>query len=401
MSDAQPSLPRRRNGKPQACEPCRKRKMACDHTLPVCRRCVQRKTTTSCVYLPAPMTQKGPRQPKSAGVAGEVQPISLSLPVLNIALTGLERTHSVDTPESQSTNGGSYSSHAHNSPILTHSGGFLGPTSFSAVFLENQQNLEHALPSGTGLPGDQVLDQLQSQTRVDVSLDARMTQLGIKVLARLPDRETCLALLERQRVTDYVWMTLATKYCIESLWSTYRTELSKSSGVPGLELLAHILCRNSKVQMEEPDDGQAWLNSFSGHQMRWESLGIIFACCCHGILAAPDNDGKFTLSTGQQEDRAQFLEQMREGMSFCVSLCSATDMINPIMAVLLYHNCVLHSVLGIGGDTSAYSSVSSCLVLSACRLSSLATTCRSCCCLHRSWPPSRSGSGEHEGFHSN
>lgn len=29
-------LPRRRNGKQQACEPCRKAKIACDHSLPVC-----------------------------------------------------------------------------------------------------------------------------------------------------------------------------------------------------------------------------------------------------------------------------------------------------------------------------------------------------------------------------
>jgi hypothetical protein len=48
---------RRRNGKEQACEPCRKGKLACDHTVPVCSRCVRRKITAKCVYHPAPMTR--------------------------------------------------------------------------------------------------------------------------------------------------------------------------------------------------------------------------------------------------------------------------------------------------------------------------------------------------------
>jgi hypothetical protein len=46
-------LPRRRNGKQQACEPCRKAKIACDHVLPVCERCRRRKVVEKCVYLKA------------------------------------------------------------------------------------------------------------------------------------------------------------------------------------------------------------------------------------------------------------------------------------------------------------------------------------------------------------
>jgi len=33
----------RRNGKLQACEPCRKSKLRCDHVLPYCGRCAKRK----------------------------------------------------------------------------------------------------------------------------------------------------------------------------------------------------------------------------------------------------------------------------------------------------------------------------------------------------------------------
>lgn len=47
----------RRNGKEKACEPCRKGKLACDHTTPICNRCIRRKITAKCIYHPAPMTR--------------------------------------------------------------------------------------------------------------------------------------------------------------------------------------------------------------------------------------------------------------------------------------------------------------------------------------------------------
>ena len=47
----------RRNGKQQSCEPCRKSKLKCDHVLPKCGRCIQRKIEHRCVYHPAPMSK--------------------------------------------------------------------------------------------------------------------------------------------------------------------------------------------------------------------------------------------------------------------------------------------------------------------------------------------------------
>ena len=47
----------RRNGKQQSCEPCRKSKLKCDHVLPRCGRCIQRKIEYRCVYHPAPMSK--------------------------------------------------------------------------------------------------------------------------------------------------------------------------------------------------------------------------------------------------------------------------------------------------------------------------------------------------------
>jgi hypothetical protein len=327
---------------------------ACDHALPICRRCIQRKTSASCVYLPAPMTQKSPREPvlkNNASIRNiEVQPIQLSLPVLNVGLTGLERTHSVDTPDSQSTNGHSQGSLAHSSPILTHAAGFLGPTSFTSVFSENQRNIEHALPIGKGLAGDDETEHFQSQARIDECLDARHIQLGMKVLAALPDWNTCLFFLARYSFSSDGWLRPAAKHLIDSTWSTFGAELKR--GAQGIEAVARIMCRNSKSQLEEEDDAEAWLKSFSGQQMRWEALGLIFVVCTRGIMASPENDPIFVKANGQRKNYKCFLDEMREGVSLCVALCSSGDMVNTVMLVLMYQNCIVQSQLGANGDTS-------------------------------------------------
>lgn len=51
---------RRRNGKLQSCEPCRKGKLRCDHMMPTCGRCLRRNKPEQCVYHPAPLTKALP-----------------------------------------------------------------------------------------------------------------------------------------------------------------------------------------------------------------------------------------------------------------------------------------------------------------------------------------------------
>jgi hypothetical protein len=52
-----PVIGRRRNGQKQACEPCRKSKLSCSHTLPHCDRCIKAGKKTQCFYHEAPMTK--------------------------------------------------------------------------------------------------------------------------------------------------------------------------------------------------------------------------------------------------------------------------------------------------------------------------------------------------------
>ncbi len=99
-------LPRRRNGKEQACEPCRLTKIACDHSLPVCHRCIRRKVPSKCVYLPAPMTRPGPdyrtrSEPASSLITLPPTPSpDSSSPVTIITQSHSQDTVAKPTPES-------------------------------------------------------------------------------------------------------------------------------------------------------------------------------------------------------------------------------------------------------------------------------------------------------------
>ncbi|KAJ0426745.1 hypothetical protein BJY00DRAFT_297742 [Aspergillus carlsbadensis] len=47
----------RKNGQQPSCEPCRTSKLRCDHTTPVCQRCIARNRAEQCVYHPCPLTR--------------------------------------------------------------------------------------------------------------------------------------------------------------------------------------------------------------------------------------------------------------------------------------------------------------------------------------------------------
>ena len=171
-------LPRRRNGKEQACEPCRKAKIACDHTLPVCTRCKRRKITDKCVYMSAPMTkitdattginrrQSEPIQAKphgnnsqinqhstfpltpTTGSSTVVSPDDVSahgftapIPPANSALFSLGRSSSANSVIPQPRTARDKEASLTLASLGSKTNGFFGPTSFSAVFAENRENL--------------------------------------------------------------------------------------------------------------------------------------------------------------------------------------------------------------------------------------------------------------------
>jgi hypothetical protein len=238
-------------------------------------------------------------------------------------------------------------------PFLA-SSGFLGPTSYSAVFLENESNIGPV--SNTELPA-KILDNPVNIQEIEGCGSVAMTHLqlvGAKVLKQIPNQETSHALIERNRQLNDGWLKHGTKHCAQSLWSTFGKYLSKSKNTRELEPISQVLWRNALTVLEEPEEPLAWLDSFSGYNIRWEALGVLFASWCWGAMASPESDAIFEAQEDHWKDKGYFVRQMKECASLCAVFCGHTDLVNPIAINLLYNNCLLQSILGAGGDTSEF-----------------------------------------------
>ncbi|KAH8656163.1 hypothetical protein BGZ60DRAFT_385064 [Tricladium varicosporioides] len=355
------ALPRRRNGKQQACEPCRKAKMACDHSLPTCERCKRRKAITKCVYLAAPMTRL-PRQDSNRDKKAihSLAHILTPTPSTSEATSKSPEESRVSLQEPTTK---SIATPSSGGPFIK-SGGFFGPNNFSASFFENGESMvsdNGDIPVSNETLTESVLltESLQSQTFLMLAGNQgqgcpRLT-LGAKVLRALPDRQTCHFLLEWyfEKCYECVFYRESVMSCANSLWSTFGSFLGDQRKEEDLEHVSGIICNNSKTALDEhsgPDDYTKWLDSFCGEKLRWESLGIVYAGLCSALLSLPERDAFFCTQRGSRKDRKSFAVELKDCVQACITLSNYLDLINIPMVVLLTKNLVLQTV--ISGDTS-------------------------------------------------
>ncbi|ESU07062.1 hypothetical protein FGSG_11996 [Fusarium graminearum PH-1] len=207
MADA--PLLRRLNGRPQACDPCRARKVACDHGQPTCSRCEKRKE--SCVY-----TISEPRVKKQR----------LRSP--SQAVTIFEETR--------------------NSLSLVH-----GP----ALEIE---------PSPRRPP----------KTRAClIEMPSHLREMCLYVLRNLPGpRDDVMPNKLHCRVDDWMFMVIEDiLHTLQQDWSEYLATREDAQ----LEEMALCISNNtSRPIRDEHSSAKAWTDQFTGSNIRWESIGLIW-----------------------------------------------------------------------------------------------------------------------------
>ena len=124
MFSAESVVPSRRNGKEQACEHGRKATHRCDHTMPVCSRCKRRRVASECKYEPSPIKVSTKRS-TTTGVPSSTAVV-----------------HSSDTAVGPRESDGYEIFAAGSTYVQKCPNGYLGPTAYSAIFLEQQGKLD-------------------------------------------------------------------------------------------------------------------------------------------------------------------------------------------------------------------------------------------------------------------
>ena len=388
-------LSKRRNGKQASCEPCRKAKLACDHALPVCGRCLHRKTNAQCIYHPAPMTGTGIRKrvhvianpsqgettphtspnPISAFSHSEVpaQSNGIERRVSFMANTGIgSTTSSVGSgPVTLYTDSGSpqislitstipetlsdHSKRQGSGILLKESSGFYGPTSFASVFLENQDNFASSLDD-VGENGEEGAREPWYPTFVNgipaIHAPASIRlDMGSRILSQLPNRDVCQRL-----INTHYWPTspiphhVLAEYIFTSTWLVHGAYLKEPRDPRGLATLAKQVFLNEQVPLQPNNSSIKYLESFTGHKLRWESIGLMFTFFGITALALQDRDKLFTTQPEELNDRKKFAICMKQCSEACLVLCDHTDTINDIVLCLLSRLLTLQSI--VDGDTS-------------------------------------------------
>ncbi|KAH9904969.1 hypothetical protein F4778DRAFT_53201 [Xylariomycetidae sp. FL2044] len=299
---------RRSNGKIPACEPCKKRKVACDHVRPICTRCISRNQQLECVYV----GDENPRPNKRRHPADALSPSS------SVA----SGTPAPRVPRSSDT-------------AASPSAGYLGFTSFSAVFEEagilNGDVAVTSPPTGSHTP-------CPPPSRSPNPLPYKVRDNGLALLQRIPERARASYLFRKRAGPLEEWIKFVAEHLLGSLYETYGEYLGCSRKLSELEAMAHQLCANTASPFSDDEsDTERWMEQFSGQNMRWESIGLLFCFW--------DED-----SSTSKADVDGWVSIDRESVVLCVELCKRYSRGNSLMLYLTYRLMIAESLFS--GDAS-------------------------------------------------
>lgn len=316
---------RRRNGRLQACDPCRARKVACDHGQPVCERCRKRKQDAQCAYTvdTAPSGATSPTPPRK-----------------------MPRQHHEDTQVFESFQESAPSS----STDLAADAGFLGFTNPTTVFRETRQSLSLVNGPAPGRVGD-------TSGRRYIAKDARFSALSA------PLRESCLMVLVRlpgmpaapiRVIGDIEEQPISWEdYMVASIIRFLRSRFGATTPSDAdMERLTELINRNTTRPIWDiHSSSREWLDQFCGANLRWESLGLMWA------YLDRLSDALTSLKNGHLQwlpgERSQDLAM--ECMTSCLHLSQYFNQGNDLVVDLCRRICSLESM--ITGDACRWCSL--------------------------------------------
>ncbi|KAF5973525.1 hypothetical protein FBULB1_8271 [Fusarium bulbicola] len=229
------------------------------------------------------------------------------------------------------------------SPAARPPQGFFGPTSFPAAYQETEASLaaqgpviaEVDTPSSPTISAPPSVAEIQSI----VNMDQGASQLAVKVLQALPEKPSVYR-SKPQVGLDEDWLASIGDRLLTSTWETFGSHLSDKANAGKLREMGSRICINTrKTLREDQDDPSAWIASFSGANLRWEAVGVMF------LYTALSE-----LSTASNEESRRIIKYYTEYCASCLTLANMGGSSGTLMLFLMYKRSVLHAWLH--GETS-------------------------------------------------
>lgn len=213
--------------------------------------------------------------------------------------------------------------------------GYLGFTSFSAVFQETQNSLSLVQGSPAILSAQ---SSRPSAPPATTTLTPQALETSIAVLRQFPPAQIALALFQEHANPNDAWIRLAAQRILESLHGAFAPELQSGD----LPAMAQVIATNTARPWAEEDepDADRWLASLCGRNMRWEMLGILLM---YFGLEKRAEDGPV------QGHSLRTAVVYKEAAQTCVALCKGTKQ-NSLLLYLMLKIAILESI--VSGDSS-------------------------------------------------
>ncbi|KGQ06220.1 hypothetical protein BBAD15_g8450 [Beauveria bassiana D1-5] len=174
---------------------------------------------------------------------------------------------------------------------------------------------------------------------------------AINVIRNIPDRASSYYLFETYRNIHDAWCRLAARWLLHSLWDTFGDILEGDRSDESLSVMAKKLCLNTaSVLREDHTNPKEWFKEFSGQNMRWECIGILYAYWSSGLLSLPRETFKGSCKALHDMDRRTALDFYKDLVADCANLCWNAGNGNTLLCFLLFERSLLQSNISGDGD---------------------------------------------------
>lgn len=292
------SFPRTKNGRLAACEPCQKRKYACDRSLPACLRCQRSRVKRPCRYLAA-----SPQHAQSSNNASNAHPMCLPK---DPTLDSLPANNVFEAVELS------------NAPTLN-------PLNES-----NVSNCESVPPNPSSLADER---------SILLGVDINDLQAALDALSCLPSLEAEQILGKSHINVFNGWLPFSTTQILTELRRTHPSAFRQDQQREHLTELALTIFSNTAEALSNDQDylSEDWYTSFSGTRIRWEIIGLLFSSWAIYALHTKVHISHYR----PRVLVAKFFDIMES----CIRFCHKAKASNLFLLYLLYRTSIVSSIV--------------------------------------------------------
>ncbi|KAK1142145.1 hypothetical protein N8T08_008071 [Aspergillus melleus] len=214
--------------------------------------------------------------------------------------------------------------------------GYLGSTSFSAVLAEHPSELSFELPANNVAFGP--------STRV---VDPIRLQSGIDILKLLSEFSICDSLI--RKFYSRTLCVVIPAVMIEAIMQSVRGILG-GLGFTGamdsqIQDLAHQIFQNTSrpVAVNATMTVSDYCALFTGRNLRWEAVGIMFATSGIALMSTPDTDPDIVQVAADSQAKDRLRAQIVDASSTCLSFCDQAASVSELLGFCQYNDVMLRT----------------------------------------------------------